>query len=84
MNITIDSAGRLVIPKSLRDEAGLKPGIDLEIRIEDGRIEIEPVAIPALLKRKGRFLVAAFPASTPPLKEKTVRKIIKKIRHRKK
>ncbi|NGZ09723.1 MAG: hypothetical protein CV088_10105 [Nitrospira sp. LK70] len=32
MKTTIDSAGRLVIPKALRREAGPQPGSTLEIR----------------------------------------------------
>src|SRR5437762_3337729 len=41
MNVTIDSAGRIVVPKPLRQALGLKPGQRLEIRTGDGCIEIE-------------------------------------------
>lgn len=58
MRATIDSAGRLVIPKELRREAGLQPGSELEIRWKHGLIEIEPVPNPVKLKKQGRFLVA--------------------------
>lgn len=39
---TIDAAGRLVIPKAIRQAAGLRPGLPLEIRYENGRVAIEP------------------------------------------
>ena len=58
MKTTIDNAGRLVIPKSIRQQAGLKPGLPLEIRWKDGRIEIEPAPLPITLVEKGHLLVA--------------------------
>ena len=51
MKATIDAAGRLVIPKRIRREAGLESGAELEIRFEDGRIEIEPGEYRPVLKR---------------------------------
>ena len=54
----MDSAGRLVIPKKVRQAAGLKPGAPLEIQCRDGRIEIEPVPIELRFVRHGRFVVA--------------------------
>lgn len=58
MRTTIDPAGRLVIPKEIRREAGLEPGVPLDIRLRDGRIEIEPAPLPLKLVRKGKLLVA--------------------------
>lgn len=58
MKTTIDIAGRLVIPKEIRRQAGLRPGTPLEVRWRDGRIELEPESLPIKLVRKGRLLVA--------------------------
>lgn len=58
MTVTIDNAGRLVIPKEIRDRAGIEARMDLEIRYRDGRIEIEPSPLAVRLARKGRLLVA--------------------------
>jgi AbrB family looped-hinge helix DNA binding protein len=41
MKTKIDVAGRVVVPKALRDALGLRPGQVLEIRADDGKIEIE-------------------------------------------
>src|SRR2546428_350068 len=41
MKAVIDRAGRIVVPKPLRQALGLKPGQPLEIRAGDGRLEIE-------------------------------------------
>ncbi len=45
MRTTIVGAGRVVIPKPLRDAAGLKAGSELEVEVRDGRIEIEPAPV---------------------------------------
>jgi AbrB family looped-hinge helix DNA binding protein len=72
MKTTIDRAGRLVIPKEIRRQAGLRPGMPLEVRWRAGRIEIEPAATPVTLVRKGRLLVAAPQAEVEALSAATV------------
>lgn len=72
MKTSIDAAGRLVIPKEIRREAGLRPGTPLEIRWEGGRIEIEPAPLSVKLVRRGRLLVAEPRAEVPPLDRATV------------
>ncbi len=39
MLTTIDAAGRLVVPKALRDQLGLSAGTTLDMRAVDGRLE---------------------------------------------
>jgi AbrB family looped-hinge helix DNA binding protein len=67
MKSTIDSAGRLVIPKRIRQEAGIDAGASLDIRFQDGRIEIEPAPLPVRLVRKGRLTVAVPKVPVPRL-----------------
>lgn len=64
MRTTIDSAGRLVIPKEVRQQAQLEPGMPLEVRVRDGRIEIEPAPLVVALRRRGRLTIAV-PGETP-------------------
>ena len=40
MRTTIDAAGRLVVPKALREELGLTPGAELDITVVDGHLEV--------------------------------------------
>lgn len=63
----MDMAGRLVIPKDIRRRAGLRPGMSIEVRWHDGRIEIEPVPVPVALVGTGRFVVAVPQAEGPAL-----------------
>ena len=72
MKTTIDGAGRLVIPKDIRRGAGLKPGMPLEVKLEQGRIEITPSPLPVKLQRKGRLLVAVPGKAVHPLTSETV------------
>jgi AbrB family looped-hinge helix DNA binding protein len=47
MKTTIDAAGRLVVPKPLREELGFAPGMELELDAVDGRLE---VAVPSRVR----------------------------------
>jgi AbrB family looped-hinge helix DNA binding protein len=80
MKTTIDAAGRLVIPKSVRREAGLAAGVELEVRLRDGRIEIEPAPLPVRLVKRGRFLVAVPQRRLPMLRAEAVEETRRKIR----
>ena len=40
MRTTIDAAGRIVVPKPLREELGFGPGTELDVRAVDGRLEV--------------------------------------------
>lgn len=41
MQTTIDSAGRIVVPKAVRDAMGLTAGRVIDVVFTEGRIEIE-------------------------------------------
>lgn len=41
LEITLAERGQVVIPKQARDALGLKPGMRLTLRVEDGRLLIE-------------------------------------------
>lgn len=81
MNSTIDRAGRVVIPKAIREAAGLKPGSSLKIEYRDGRVEIEPKSPKIRLVRKGTVLVASIPEA-PKVSVEEANEWIRKSRNR--
>jgi AbrB family looped-hinge helix DNA binding protein len=72
MTITMDPAGRLVIPAEIRREAAILPGTPLDVRWRDGVIEIEPRPIDVTLERRGRLLVARPTKRAPSLRAASV------------
>ena len=58
MKATIDKAGRVVIPAPLRERAGLVPGTELEVTLDDSGLRLERTAPPPRLMKVGRRLVA--------------------------
>jgi AbrB family looped-hinge helix DNA binding protein len=82
MEVTIDSAGRLVIPREIRREAALEPGVPLEIRWRNGVIELEPRPLAVTLERKGRVLVATPSTRLPRLGAGSVERTRREVRRR--
>ena len=80
MKAVIDRAGRIVVPKPLRQALGLRPGQPLEIRAGDGRLEIEIASTPMKLKKRGKGLVAVPEAKLPPLTAEQVRDTLERVR----
>jgi AbrB family looped-hinge helix DNA binding protein len=58
ITIAIDRAGRVVIPKEIREAAGIEAGMPLEITCREGRIEIAPRRRPIRIEKRGRLQVA--------------------------
>lgn len=80
MRSTIDSAGRVVIPKPLRDRLGLGHGKSVEIHERDGRIEIEPAPTAMSLVHRRGGSVAVPEEKLPSLTDEVVRETIERVR----
>ncbi|MEO9224549.1 MAG: AbrB/MazE/SpoVT family DNA-binding domain-containing protein [Acidimicrobiales bacterium] len=59
MKTTIDSAGRLVVPKVLRDRLGLKPGSTVDVSPYGAGLQMVPVSRTARIRTTRGALVAA-------------------------
>jgi AbrB family looped-hinge helix DNA binding protein len=58
MRTTIDKAGRVVIPKAMRDRLGMRPG-EVELTIDGAAIRIEPLSGEGVEERGGRLVIPA-------------------------
>jgi AbrB family looped-hinge helix DNA binding protein len=80
MRATIDSAGRIVIPKSIRVETGIRPSTQLEVRAQDGRIEIEPAPLRVRVRKEGGLTVAEPEEPVEPLTTELVNEVLGSLR----
>lgn len=80
MRTAIDPAGRVVIPKALREALGLRPGQPLDITSRDGRLEIVPAPTPMRLADDGDGVVAVADMEMPPLTADLVRDTLEQVR----
>ncbi len=67
---TVDTKGRIVLPKELRERLGITPGTEVEIIEEGGRVVVEPEDEPEQLLSRMDTLVersAANREETSPL-----------------
>lgn len=80
MRTTIDGAGRVVVPKALRDQLQLEPGTPLDVTVRDGHIELEPTPTPMRLERRGSRLVATTDDPLPTIDAHHVREVMEALR----
>ena len=69
MRTTIDKAGRLVVPKALREQVGMVEG-EVEVFADGAGIRIEPVASGGVIDKDGILMLAqGFDMSPEELRE---------------
>lgn len=70
MRTTIDRAGRLVIPKVLRDRIGLTAG-EVEIQVSGSGLLVEPIASDDLVETDGLLVLpdTGNPLTTDDIRE---------------
>ncbi|MCP9489286.1 MAG: AbrB/MazE/SpoVT family DNA-binding domain-containing protein [Solirubrobacteraceae bacterium MAG38_C4-C5] len=80
MRTTIDAAGRIVVPKPVRDDLGLAAGTELELSVVDGHIEIDVPATPMRLEETEHGVVAVADREMPTLTTELVRDTLERVR----
>jgi bifunctional DNA-binding transcriptional regulator/antitoxin component of YhaV-PrlF toxin-antitoxin module len=81
MKITMDSVGRLVVPKALRAELGITGPTELEVVARDGVIELAVADVPARIEDRGGDPVIVTAVPMKPLTVEDVRAAIDRVRH---
>jgi AbrB family looped-hinge helix DNA binding protein len=82
MKTTIDAAGRVVIPVAVRRRAGLKPGTELNVVLEDSGVRLVRSAPGPKLVRVGKRLVATPTVDRKELPEIDVARLVEEERDR--
>jgi AbrB family looped-hinge helix DNA binding protein len=82
MRTTIDKAGRVVIPASVRERAGFRPSTELEITVDEFGVRLERVAPGPRLVKVGRRLVARPTAPTDTRPTVDVAALVEEERNR--
>jgi AbrB family looped-hinge helix DNA binding protein len=80
MTITIDKAGRIVVPKAVREALRFVEGAELEMRIEDGRLIVEHRAVGKHLVDGPHGAVIVADEDLPPLTDDLIRSTLQSIR----
>jgi len=75
IHIPIDRAGRVVLPKPLRERLGVHPGTEFEVIEEPDRIILKPVPREARIVNQGGWLVA----ETGPISE-DINDLVERVR----
>ncbi len=78
--MTIDAAGRVVIPQEPRDRLGRQDGGPVEIRERDGHIEVELAATPMSVARRPGGADAVPDEKLTPLTDEIVRDTLERTR----
>lgn len=63
---TVDSKGRIVLPKEVRESLGIDPGTEVEIHAEDGKAVVEPEDDPEQVIERMESLLADIPEDRDP------------------
>lgn len=81
MRTTIDRAGRVVVPKALRDSLGLVPGADVELVERGGELVLTPVGPRIVLEeRDGRTVFVAQGEQAGELTDDDVHRLVEESR----
>jgi len=74
--VSLDKAGRIVIPKSLREELNIAPGDSFELEIVGGEITLRPVRGTApLTKERGVWVFRTGQPLPASVTDETLRQI---------
>ena len=68
------------MPKAIRDRAQLTPGVPIEVRVVDGKVELEPASAAVSIEKRGGLWVAVPADPLPALTQDQVDATIDAVR----
>jgi AbrB family looped-hinge helix DNA binding protein len=72
MRTTIDAAGRLVIPRAIREQVGVYGATEVEIQLDGAAIRIEPATTGGIVEEDGRLVI---PSTGSPVTAEMVERL---------
>ena len=82
MKTTIDAAGRVVVPKSVREAARIEAGAELEVRLVGNVIELTPIPRSVRIEKRGQLVVAVPGERDKELTQEEVDATLRLVRER--
>lgn len=80
LRTTIDAAGRLVVPKKMRERLGLVPGAVVELTERDGLVELARAPVEVLTEERPYGPVLMPATDVAPLTDDDVRAALERLR----
>ena len=80
LKVSIDAAGRMVVPKSLRAELGITGPTEVEVISGDGHLELSIPDTPAHVEMQDGLAIIVPEHATPQMTADDVRKAIEDVR----
>lgn len=80
MRVSIDAAGRLVLPRSLRAELGINGPTEVEVIAADGHLELSVPDAPARVEMRDGLAVIVPDTPMAPMSAADARKAIERVR----
>ncbi len=81
MGTTFEAAGRVIVPKSMRDAMGLSAGREIDLAYLDGRIEIDLAPVEGIVTvEDGWPVLTPARSDLPALGDQTLRDTVEATR----
>ncbi len=80
MRVAIDGVGRLVVPKSLREELGIDGPTNLELTAADGKLELTVADVPARVEDRNGLPVIVTEVPMAPMSVAEARTAVERVR----
>jgi AbrB family looped-hinge helix DNA binding protein len=80
MTVPIDRAGRIVLPKDIRQELDIKAGDRLKVSLDGLSVKLMPTKESGGFVRKGKALIFSSPGS-PVLTQESIERILEETRN---
>jgi len=80
MKAMVDENGRIALPAEVYTDAGIRPGMELEVQYDGTHIGLSACGTPVRFEQRGALVVAVPLAPVEPLRQEQVEATIRHVR----